>query len=177
MMMIIIIVIIIIINITVMSFRSKNKYFSTADSSTFPIETALFTSLISIKLHLVYNLRATYVNSHLNVVCVLLRVPFTISLRRVLRRAVCLPLCRQCLCRLSLTIANLRQTKPNNAIYVHDTKLSILSTQHTFILVLLHCCFFFFFYFRCRTADQKSVFGRSCDRPPRHRFFLVSLCL
>ena len=23
----------------------------------------------------------------------------------------------------------------------------------------------------------KSVFGRSCDRPPRHRFFLVSLCL
>jgi len=23
----------------------------------------------------------------------------------------------------------------------------------------------------------KSVFERSCDRPPRHRFFLVSLCL
>ena len=22
-----------------------------------------------------------------------------------------------------------------------------------------------------------SLFGRSCDRPPRHRFFLVSLCL
>ena len=33
------------------------------------------------------------------------------------------------------------------------------------------------FYFRCRTAGQKSVSGRSCDRPPRHRFFLVSLCL
>ena len=33
------------------------------------------------------------------------------------------------------------------------------------------------FYFRRRTAGQKSVFGRSCDRPPRHRFFLVSLCL
>ena len=33
------------------------------------------------------------------------------------------------------------------------------------------------FYFRCRTAGQKSVFGRSCDRPPRHGFFLVSLCL
>ena len=24
---------------------------------------------------------------------------------------------------------------------------------------------------------QKSVFGRSCDRPPRHRFSSVSLCL
>ena len=35
----------------------------------------------------------------------------------------------------------------------------------------------FFFYFRRRTAGYKSVFGRSCDRPPRHRFFLVSLCL
>ena len=30
---------------------------------------------------------------------------------------------------------------------------------------------------RCRTAGKRSVFGRSCDRPPRHRFFLVSLCL
>jgi len=34
-----------------------------------------------------------------------------------------------------------------------------------------------FFFFRCRTAGYKSVFGRSCDRPYRHRFFLVSLCL
>jgi hypothetical protein len=32
-------------------------------------------------------------------------------------------------------------------------------------------------YFRCQTAGYKSVFGRSCDRPPSHRFFLVSLCL
>ena len=32
-------------------------------------------------------------------------------------------------------------------------------------------------YFRCRTAGWKSVSGRCCDRPPRHRFFLVSLCL
>ena len=38
-------------------------------------------------------------------------------------------------------------------------------------------CVLLFFYFRCRTAGYKSVFGRSCDRPPRHRFFLVSLCL
>ena len=28
------------------------------------------------------------------------------------------------------------------------------------------------FYFRCRTASYKSVFGRSCDRPSRHRVFL-----
>ena len=33
------------------------------------------------------------------------------------------------------------------------------------------------FYFTCRTAGYKSVIGRSCDRPPRHRFFLVSLCV
>ena len=37
--------------------------------------------------------------------------------------------------------------------------------------------FFFLIYFRRRTAGQRSVFGRSCDRPPRHRFFLFSLCL
>ena len=31
--------------------------------------------------------------------------------------------------------------------------------------------------FSCCSAGYKSVFGRSCDRPPWHRFFLVSLCL
>jgi hypothetical protein len=31
--------------------------------------------------------------------------------------------------------------------------------------------------FSCRIAGYKSVSGRSCDRPLRHRFFLVSLCL
>jgi hypothetical protein len=30
---------------------------------------------------------------------------------------------------------------------------------------------------RCRTAGYKSVTGRSCDRPPRLRVFLVSMCL
>ena len=34
---------------------------------------------------------------------------------------------------------------------------------------------FFFFLVRCRKAGQKSVPGRSCDRPSRLRFFLVSL--
>jgi len=38
-------------------------------------------------------------------------------------------------------------------------------------------CVYCWFYFRCQTASYKSVFGRSCDRPPRHRFCLVSLCL
>ena len=42
-----------------------------------------------------------------------------------------------------------------------------------FVVLYVYCCF----YFRFRTACQKSVFGMSCDRPPRHRFFLVSLCL
>jgi len=42
-----------------------------------------------------------------------------------------------------------------------------------FAVLCVYCCF----YCRCRTAGYKSVFGRSCDRPPRHRFFLVSLCL
>jgi hypothetical protein len=44
-----------------------------------------------------------------------------------------------------------------------------------FVVLCVHCCFMF--YFRCRTAGWKSVLGRSCDRPPRHRFFSVSLCL
>jgi hypothetical protein len=32
-------------------------------------------------------------------------------------------------------------------------------------------------YFSYRTAGYRSVSGRYCDRPSRHRFFLVSLCL
>jgi len=42
-----------------------------------------------------------------------------------------------------------------------------------FVVLCGHC----FFFFRCRTAGKKLVFRRSCDRPPRHKFFLVSLCL
>jgi hypothetical protein len=44
-------------------------------------------------------------------------------------------------------------------------------------LYLLYYVCIAVFYFRCRTAGQKSVFGRPCDRPPQHRFFSVSLCL
>ena len=44
------------------------------------------------------------------------------------------------------------------------------------VLLCVYCCLT---YFSCRIAgySQKSVSGRSQDRPPRHRFFLVSLCL
>ena len=42
-----------------------------------------------------------------------------------------------------------------------------------FAVLCVYCCF----YFRSRTAGQKSVFWRSYDRPPGHRFFLVSLCI
>jgi len=42
-----------------------------------------------------------------------------------------------------------------------------------FAVICVYCCF----YSRCRTAGYKSVFGSSCDRPPRHKFFLGSLCL
>ena len=45
------------------------------------------------------------------------------------------------------------------------------------LCVLLYYVCIAVFYFGCRTAGQKSVLGRSYDRPPRHRFFLVSFCL
>ena len=38
-------------------------------------------------------------------------------------------------------------------------------------------CVLLIFYFRCWATGQKSISRRSCDRPPRHSFFLVSLCL
>jgi len=43
-------------------------------------------------------------------------------------------------------------------------------------VVFVVICVYFFFYFKCRTAGYRSVLGRSCERPSRHRFFLVSLC-
>ena len=51
--------------------------------------------------------------------------------------------------------------------------ICICCTLCVFVVLCVYCCS----YFRCRTAGQKSVSGRSCDRPPRHRVFLVSLCL
>ena len=45
----------------------------------------------------------------------------------------------------------------------------------SYVYLLYYVCIAVF-YFRCPTAGYKSVFGRSCNRPPRHRFFLVSLC-
>ena len=49
----------------------------------------------------------------------------------------------------------------------------LLVALRVFAELCVYCCF----YFRCWTAGYKSVFGRSCDRPPRHRFFSVSMCL
>ena len=51
--------------------------------------------------------------------------------------------------------------------------LCVFLSSYVYLLYCVYCCF----YFRCRNAGYKLVFGRSCDRPPRHRFFLVSLCL
>ena len=43
-------------------------------------------------------------------------------------------------------------------------------------VVLFFVCFLTLLYFKFRTAGYRSVLGRFCDRPSRHRFFLVSLC-
>ena len=51
--------------------------------------------------------------------------------------------------------------------------LCVFVVPYVYLLYYVYCCY----YFRCRTADQKSVSRRSCDWPPRHRLFLVSLCL
>jgi len=51
--------------------------------------------------------------------------------------------------------------------------ICICCTLCVFAVLCVYCCS----YFRCRTAGLKSVSGRSCDLPPRHRFFLVFLCL
>ena len=51
--------------------------------------------------------------------------------------------------------------------------ICICCILYVFVVLCAHCCS----YFRCRTAGKNSVSGRSCDQPPRHRFFLVSLRL
>jgi len=60
-----------------------------------------------------------------------------------------------------------------SCVYCCSCLVCIVVILCVFAVLCVYCCF----YFRCRTFDYKSVFGRSCDRPPRHRFFLVSLCL
>ena len=51
--------------------------------------------------------------------------------------------------------------------------ICICCTLCVFVVLCVYCCS----YFRCQTAGQKSVPGRSCEQPPRHRVFLFSLCL
>ena len=42
---------------------------------------------------------------------------------------------------------------------------------------LLHCVCIAVFILDAGLLAISQYFGRSCDRPPRHRFFLASLCL
>ena len=62
--------------------------------------------------------------------------------------------------------------------YLEFWEKALVTGKCVFALMCI-CCLSVYhcFYFRCRTAGYKSVFGRSCDWPSRHRFFLVSLCL
>jgi hypothetical protein len=48
---------------------------------------------------------------------------------------------------------------------------------YIYILCIIYCLYLTpdYFILRCRTAGYKSVTGGSCDRPSRHRFFLVFL--
>jgi len=70
-------------------------------------------------------------------------------------------------------IINARKSSCKVPILYFQIFLCVLLLSYVYLLYYVYCCF----YFRCRTAGYKSVFGRSCDRPSRHRFFLVSLCL
>ena len=60
-----------------------------------------------------------------------------------------------------------------SCVYCCSCLVCIVVTLCVFVALCVYCCF----YFRSWTAGYKSVFGRSRDRPPRHRFCLVSLCL
>jgi len=47
--------------------------------------------------------------------------------------------------------------------------LCVLLSSYAYLLYYVHIVVF--------TLDAGLLARRSCDRPPRHRFFLVSLCL
>ena len=49
-----------------------------------------------------------------------------------------------------------------SCVYCCSCLVCIVVISCVFAVLCVYCCF----YFRCRTAGQKSVFGRSCDRPP-----------
>ena len=46
-----------------------------------------------------------------------------------------------------------------------------------FMCIFLLCAYCCLIFFSCGIAGYKLVSGKSWDRPTRHRFFLVSLCL
>jgi hypothetical protein len=55
--------------------------------------------------------------------------------------------------------------------------VSIVCTMYLLFVLCIYCLYWTpdHFLLRCRTAGYKSVTGRSCDRPSRHRFFFVFL--
>ena len=77
-----------------------------------------------------------------------------------------LPLVLFFLCALLLTVGGLLCIQL--LCYVYFCYLTCI------FLLCVYCCLT---YFSCWIAGQKSISGRSCDRPPRQRLFLVSLCL
>ena len=81
--------------------------------------------------------------------------------------------CVYCCSCLACIVAVVLRVLLQSCVYCCGCLVCIVVILCVFAVLCVYCCF----YFRCRTAGQKSVFGRSCDRPPRHRFFLVSLCL
>ena len=76
-------------------------------------------------------------------------------------------------CLVCIVVAVLCVLLQLSCVYRCSCLVCIVVILCVFVVLCVYCCF----YFRCRIAGQKSVFGRSCDRPPRHRLFLVSLCL
>ena len=78
-----------------------------------------------------------------------------------------------CSCFVCIVVVVLCVLLQLSCVYFCSCLVCIVVTLCLFIAIYLYGCF----YFRCHTAGQKLVFGRSCDRPSRHLFFLHSLCL
>ena len=95
----------------------------------------------------------------------------------VLLQLSCLNFCSSFVCIVVVVLCVLLQLwcvfLQLSCVYCCSCLLCIVVILCLFVVVCVYGCF----YFRCRTAGLKSVFGRSCDRPSQHLFFLDSLCL
>ena len=85
----------------------------------------------------------------------------------------CLGVFTFCTCYILICLVCVVASFKLSCVYCCSCLVCIVVFLCVFVALCIYCCF----YFRCWTAGKKSVFGRSCDRPPRHRFFMVSLCL